>query len=45
MDSDNNIYLEKLKVLLKKAQGVCARFYRPGMSLQGPVQNIIDWTG
>ena len=41
----NNLHLDEAKDILGKVKDTCARIYRPGMSLQGTLQNILDWVG
>jgi len=45
MATGNNLHLDKVRKRLIKIKDVCARIYRPGMSLQGPLQYLLDWTG
>jgi hypothetical protein len=35
----------ELNKWLMKITNSCARIYKPGMSIKGPVQMLIDWTG
>tara|TARA_R110000782_G_scaffold191602_2_gene281408 strand:- start:209 stop:892 length:684 start_codon:yes stop_codon:yes gene_type:complete len=52
MGTRNNLQLDKLSgllggvsKLLGRLKDSFLRFYRPGMSAQGPMQVLIDWTG
>jgi len=52
MGTRDNLQLEKFKGLLGglnklfgRLKDSCARIYRPGMSAQGPIQVLVDWTG
>ncbi|GJM05378.1 MAG: hypothetical protein DHS20C09_13690 [marine bacterium B5-7] len=52
MGTRNNLQLDKLNGLLRvinkifiRLKDSFSRIYRPGMSAQGPVQVLIDWTG
>ncbi len=45
MATGNYLHLDEVKEYLAKIKDSCARIYRPGMSIQGPLQYILDWTG
>jgi hypothetical protein len=52
MGTRDNLQLDKFKGLLSGLNKLfgrlidsCARIYRPGMSAQGPIQVLFDWTG
>ena len=45
MATANNLHLDEVRQWLAKIRDNCARIYRPGMSLHGPLQYIIDWIG
>lgn len=52
MGTRNNLQLDKLNGLLgivknlgQRLKDACSRIYRPGMSAQGPIQVLFDWTG
>jgi hypothetical protein len=52
MGTRNNLQLDKVNRLLGVINKLfgrlidsCSRLYRPGMSAQGPIQVVFDWTG
>jgi|LWDU01.1.fsa_nt_gi hypothetical protein len=45
MAKGNNLRLDEIKNSSTKIKDACARIYRPGMSLQGSIQYLIDWVG
>ena len=45
MATDNNLHLDEVREWLIKIKACCGRIYRPGMSLQGQLEYILDWVG
>ena len=45
MATGNNLHIDEAKEWFTKFRDNCARIYRPGMSIQGPVQTILDYVG
>jgi hypothetical protein len=45
MATGNNFRFNEVKKYSTIIKDTCARIYRPGMSLQGTVQYLIDWVG
>jgi hypothetical protein len=45
MAAGNNLRLDEARDWLSKIKDSCARIYRPGMSIKGPVQYIFDYVG
>jgi hypothetical protein len=45
MTTANNLRLDLVKKYSTKIKNACARIYRPGMSMQGTLQYLIDWVG
>lgn len=45
MAAGNNLHLDEVRELLAKVKDSCARFYRPGMTIKGPIQTILDYVG
>jgi hypothetical protein len=45
MGTGNHLHLDEARSLLSKIKDLCGRIYRPGMSLKGPVQYVLDYVG
>jgi hypothetical protein len=45
MARGNNLHLNEVKKVTSMIKDSCGRIYRPGMSLRGPVQYILDYVG